>query len=347
MGEHRVETIEDILDDLTGFWRSAILAASLELHLSEHILAGRDTAKAMAEAESADPRLLRRLLDALCGLGYLNRDDGRYEVAPVVEAVLGAGFTETATHWVNEIEWTHSRRLADVVRAGKPAEEVLYDHEFWERFARATFRTALLQGMLVAEELEIQPGGGTRVLDVGCGSGGVGCGFATSEPSATVTGLDGAAVLRIAAEQAEQLGLHDRVTWRPTDVLLAESFGDEEFDVAIVSNVLHHCAPDSAEELLTKVARALVPGGRVLILDVVPDDERRTTAHQLMFGVIQMLTTPGNAYTFAEISAWLAGAGLGEAEHYRMDGYTSAIVGVKPRTPAVAAARASAAGEAG
>lgn len=50
MSDHGLKTIEEVLDQVTGFWRSAIIWAARDLSAADHILAGRDTPQAIAEA---------------------------------------------------------------------------------------------------------------------------------------------------------------------------------------------------------------------------------------------------------------------------------------------------------
>jgi ubiquinone/menaquinone biosynthesis C-methylase UbiE len=332
MSDHGLKTPEEVLDQFTGIWRSGILRAALELNVADHILAGRDTPAAIAEAEGAEPRAVGILLDAVCALGFADKVDGRYRLEPAAEAMLAArpgSFKDASPIWLNEIFWSAWWRLPEAVRTGRPVVAAEMDHPFWAIFARASFGVAQLQGTVAAGLLGIAPGARTRVLDVGCGSGGVGYALALADPTATVTGLDGRTVLPIAAEHAATLGIADRVTHRVTDIFTAAGLGDAEFDVAIVSHILHGCAPAVARTLLRKVARAVVPRGRILINEFVPDEERRRAAFALMFGVLMLLGSAGNTYTLSEISGWLAEAGFTGVAHHPTIGHASAIIATK------------------
>lgn len=332
MSDHGVKTIEEIVDQVTGYWRSAILWAAFDLNVADHILGGRDTAAAIAEAEGADPRSVGILMDAVCALGLADKVNGRYKLEPIAEGVIAkrpGSLGDAAPIWFNEIFWAAWARLPEVVRSGKPVEPLEIEHPFWEIFARASFGVAQLQGMMAADMLKVGPGAGLRVLDVGCGSGGVGYAFAAADPTATVTGLDGESVLRIAGEHASKLGIAGRVTHRVTNIVGAETFGEGEFDLAIVSHILHGFDEETARALLGKVSRALVGGGRVLINEFVPDSERRRAAFPLMFGVGMMLGSAGTTYTLPEISGWLGGAGFGNVSEHRTIGYASAIIATK------------------
>jgi SAM-dependent methyltransferase len=97
------------------------------------------------------------------------------------------------------------------------------------------------------------------VLDVGSGPGVAACRFAQLLPGATVVAADGAAaLLALARQRAEQLGLGDRVTTR--EVKLPDGLADlPRADVIWVSGVAHHL-PDPAAGVRA-FADLLQPGG--------------------------------------------------------------------------------------
>jgi len=41
MQNQQIASVEDILDISTGYWQSAIMTAAFELHLADHLAAGR------------------------------------------------------------------------------------------------------------------------------------------------------------------------------------------------------------------------------------------------------------------------------------------------------------------
>jgi hypothetical protein len=67
--------------------------------------------------------------------------------------------------------------------------------------------------------------------------------------------------------------------------------------------------------LLEKVAAALVPDGRVVTLEMVPNDDRVTPPPAAAFSMTMLASTPaGDAYTFAELSDMFTRAGLPKSE---------------------------------
>lgn len=331
MSSHGVGSIEQVIDIITGYWRTATIRTALDLRAADHIQAGRDTAGAIADAEGADPRGVRAVLDACCALGLMDRRDGRYALEAISSGVMtesAVSFRTAAPIWLNDLMWDAWWRLPEVVRSGKPIQMPV-DHPFWELFARSSFGVAQISGAAAASFLGVTPGAGLRVLDVGCGSGGVGFAFAVADPTATVTGLDGPTVLGIARENAERLGIAGRVTHRAVDLATEDDYGEGAFDLAIVSHVLHAFDADGARAILRRLARALSPGGRLLVAEMVPDDERRRTAFALLFGVLVYMLQGADVFTEAELRSWISEVGLTEIQRHPALGYATYLVATR------------------
>ena len=73
------------------------------------------------------------------------------------------------------------------------------------------------------------------------------------------------------------------------------------FDAILITNLLHHFEPAANEKMLKKAHAALNPGGQVIILEFVPNDDRVSPPVPAMFSLTMLGSTPqGDAYTLAE-----------------------------------------------
>ncbi len=105
-----------------------------------------------------------------------------------------------------------------------------------------------------------------KVLDVGTGPGFVAIQVAQRLPEGVrVVGLDlSAAMLVVAAENAQCAGLNGQVSWREGDAKTMP-FADGEFDFVVSSGSLHHWEDPLA--VLNEIARVLKPDGRCIVRD--------------------------------------------------------------------------------
>ncbi len=106
---------------------------------------------------------------------------------------------------------------------------------------------------------------GERVLDVGCGTGGLSLAVLGTMPGARVVALDpDLEALRRAARTARRRGVGITLVRGFADRLPA---GDASLDHVVSSLALHHVPQEQKETMATELVRVLRPGGRVTIAD--------------------------------------------------------------------------------
>ena len=108
-----------------------------------------------------------------------------------------------------------------------------------------------------------------RVADLGCGEG-----YLTIEASRWASQVIAIDRSRAVLDRARELAARRRVSnvvWKKGE-LEKLPLADESVDVALLSQALHHAANPALA--LREAVRILVPGGRLLILDLREHDER-------------------------------------------------------------------------
>ena len=306
-----------VWDAVTGYQRTFAIKAAVELDVFRHVATGSDTVDALAAATGAAPRGLRALLGRLVMDGLLARDGERHTLTPTSAAFFdpaSPAYVGTAVHFIASPMIVDSfARLTEAVRRGGtavPEEGTLApEHPVWVDFARAMAPLAAMTGMLLGNLLDAEHAPAWRVLDVAAGHGMFGIALARVNPGITVTAVDWRNVLAVAEENARAVGVADRfrtVAGSAFDV----PFGDG-YDLVLLPNILHHFDPPACERLLAKAHAALAPGGRVVIVEFVPDDDRSGPPDAVRFSLVMLATTPaGDAYTASEYREMLARAGF-------------------------------------
>jgi cyclopropane fatty-acyl-phospholipid synthase-like methyltransferase len=164
-----------------------------------------------------------------------------------------------------------------------------------------------------------------RILDIAASHGAYGIAVAQKNPLAHLVALDWKPVLAVTTENANAAGLAGRFSTIAGDAFTVDYGGD--YDLVLVPNFLHHFNIADCTRFLRRVHAALRPGGRVLIVEFVPNDDRVTPPGPASFSLVMLGTTPeGDAYTFAEYRAMLAESGFRDATLHPLPPTTASAV---------------------
>jgi len=303
---------------LTGYQRTAALKAAIELDVFSAIAGGATTLAALAKRSGASERGLRALLNHLVMDGFLTRAGEHYGLSATAAAFLDRGAPTFMGSAVEFIASPYVRegfdRLTEAVRRGGSAipegSSLVPEHPMWVSFARAMGPFAGMSARLVANLLDVERAPAWKVLDVAAGHGLFGITLAQQNPAIEVTALDWKNVLAVAQENARLAGVAGRHHLLPGSAFDVPFGGP--YDLVLLPNILHHFDPPACERLLAKAHAALAPGGRAVIVEFVPDDDRMAPPEAVRFALVMLAGTPaGDAYTFPEYRTMLQKTGFG------------------------------------
>lgn len=324
--------LEQIMQMNFSFAPACVLTASLRLGLFSHLAAGKSTVAEVARAAESSERGTRMLLDALAAFGLLTKSGERYELMPHARQYLvresqdyAGGLAESGAMFE---AWLH---LDECVRTGRPVQRV-ETKEMAEKFFPMLVRTLDIVNREPAQRTARALGAGTvgkglRVLDVAAGSGVWGIAFAEADPSARVTAQDFPGVLPTTREYVSRHGLEERFDFLAGD-LKEVDFGEAQYDVAVLGNIVHSEGEDSSRDLFRRLHRALKPGGRIVIIDMLPNDARTGPPYQLIFALNMLVNTErGDTYTLADYTRWLGDAGFPRVETADIGSHSPAVIG--------------------
>jgi len=288
------------------FAMASVISAAHESGLTRALSSGPLTAQAYAAQLGLDPRATAMVLDGLTALDVAAREGDAYDASPRLKAMMGSwGKTGLPV----ENLWHH---VPTFLRTGEPfvrMDETIAQREaMYSGVVSALARLSDTSARELAEKLPEAP---ARVLDVGCGSGVWSLAIAARFPGTRVTGLDLPAVLESFMARARSLDLSDRTATIASDMHGAE-LPEGGFDLVLIANVLRLEQPDRAAALLARLARAVAPGGALVVVDALAAGTKERERARAFYTLnLAMRTRSGRVHSPAEIRAWLSAAGLG------------------------------------
>jgi predicted O-methyltransferase YrrM len=300
-----MRTFEDLSQAMRGFQESRILLTAVELDVFNAIGTGA-TAPETAARIGGDPRATGMLLDALVSLDALEKSGDTYRVTPESAKFRTArpGMMHTVNLWDSWSTLTASVRAGTAVR--KPGVEA-NETEWTKAFIGAMHANASQQARQLVQA--VGTAGVRRLLDVGGGSGAYAIAFAQASMELQAEVLDLSQVTPIAERHIREAGLEDRIKTRIGD-LTKDDFGGA-YDLILLSAICHMLSEEENLDLLRRSARALAPGGRLVIRDFILEPDRTAPRHAAIFALNMLVgTRRGNTYTEAQYTEWLRSAGF-------------------------------------
>ncbi len=310
-----IPSAEIVFDTMFAYQRSAALKSAIDLDLFTHIDTGDRTPSAIASRTGASERGIRILCDYLCTIGLLTKSGNSYALTLDTTTFLSQkspAYLGTTVKFLLLPELKQNMEvLTEAVRRGgitpSGANTVAEENPIWVEFARSMGAMMVPAAHAIADLLAGE--GPVRVLDIAAGHGLFGITIAQRNPRAEILAVDWPNVLSVATEHARAAGVQDRHRTLAGDAFQVDFPGG--FDAALVTNFLHHFDPPTCTSFLAKVHRALKPGGRVAVLEFVPNPDRISPPVPARFSLAMLANTPaGDAYTLSELTEQLQSAGF-------------------------------------
>lgn len=314
-----------LFDTINAHQRTEAIKSAIELDLFTAIAEGKTTTPEIAEACQASERGTRILCDFLVIIGFLTKENGKYELTPDSTMFLDkrspAYMGSVIDFMLSPMLTDNFKRLTEAVKKGGSAADdeamVAPDHPVWVKFARAMAPMMAMPAQLLARLVDPNGNQELKILDIAAGHGLFGLAFARQNPQAEITAVDWLNVLEVAKENAQSAGVSDRYHTRPGSAFDVD-YGDG-YDIVLLTNFLHHFDVPTCENLLRKVNASLAKGGRAVTLEFVPNDDRVTPPQAAAFSMMMLGGTPGgDAYTFAELDQMFRNAGFTRSELHEL-----------------------------
>jgi 2-polyprenyl-3-methyl-5-hydroxy-6-metoxy-1,4-benzoquinol methylase len=309
---------QDLIETALAFRESAALLTAIKIDLFERL--GSNCVSPETLAEEEDQEGLTRLCRALAGMDLLEKKGQSFRNVGEVEQLLTSHgqfdlrpifrhFTELYEMW---------GELDEALREGQSYEfDDREDDTFSEEFTEAMEARSHFAKDELVDAIGDRLNGG-RLLDLGGGSGVFARALLNHDPRATGVVADQPEPLSVAQRYIEADGLSDRLETRELDLVEDDDYGSE-FDVVLLSAILHIFGHETVRSILERTYDALSTGGIIVVRDYLNHDDHTGPLDGLLFDVLMYLATEeGRTYTEQELREAMAEVGFGSIERVNL-----------------------------
>jgi len=275
------------------------------------------TTAELTDACEISERGARLLLGALAGLGLAEAVGGGAWRAALPDL---AGLAGTAGMWAH---------LAEALREDRPLLRGDTPEGAAAFYPGAVSHLGAMLSAVAERAAKLLPPAG-RVLDAGAGAAPWSLAVAARDPACLVTAVDLPAVVPATRRAVRDAGRERQFRFLAGD-LYDVDLGRGVYDLAIAGNLCHLFNGDANRRLLGRLYDALAPGGRLAVMDVIPDEQPRPRWVALYELGLFLRTASGRVHPLAAYLDWLHDAGFEPPERHHLVDQAQAVLLVARR----------------
>lgn len=317
MSEFNLEELSELNKYI---WLTRVLISCVDLNLFPILGENGARVEELTQKTHTSERGLKALLDVLIPLGLLTCDDkGVFTPTENGKAMMFPDSPVSMVPRIKHLErlWRAWGDLTETIKKGTPywlRHSEKRDISDLVNLAEGLFANNHKLALEMAELMGIgSKWAGLTILDVGAGSGAWSIACLEKDKTSNAVAVDFGPVLEMAKRKAKEAGVEERFQFKPGNIREID-FGESVYDLIILGNICHSEGVKHSKSLIKKCARALKPSGKLVIADMIPDDDRRGPLFPLLFALNMLVNTEeGGTYTFAEYKLWCEEAGLEKA----------------------------------
>jgi len=317
-----------------GYWQIFTLHAGVKLDVFTVIGDLSLTAGQIAQQVDADERGLTLLLNALSAMGLLEKKGASYDCVPVARQFLNRNADGYIGHMIlhhHHLTDTWSR-MDEAVKFGKPLTSrfPISQGQRREAFLMGMYNTASQLAPAIVSEVDLSDR--KKLLDLGGGPGTYAIHFCKQNPLLEAVVFDLPTTRPFAEKTIETHGLSNRITFAPGNYV--EEAIPGQYDAIWISHILHAEGPGMCQQILSKAADALAPGGVILIHEFILADTMDGPLFPALFSLNMLQgTEAGQSYSDEQLRQMLEKVGVVEVHRLGYVGPTESgiLVGTKKR----------------
>jgi hypothetical protein len=300
-----------------GMWVAQAVAAAARLGIADALAQSQpQESTTLARAVGADARALAWLLRALASVGVLAEPlPHQYTLTPVGE-LLRSDIPDSMRDWLiaetDTPHWQAWGQLSEGVRSGQTVVPQLFGMHIYEYYAahpedRACFSRAMGNISALVAQGTVQHYDFSRtqhIVDVGGADGGLLLAILDVNPHVRGTVFDRPHVVEAARQAIHAKHYQLRCEVVGGDFFQAVPSGA---DLYVLKFILVDWKDEEALRILQNCRTAIVPNGKLLVIEMTIPDDNRPSAAQL-FDLNMLVMTGGQERMVSEYGALLAKA---------------------------------------
>jgi predicted O-methyltransferase YrrM len=278
------------------------------------------------------------MLTLFVAMGYLQREGEKLALTQLArEHLVRNSPWFIGPYYASLKERPVCKDFLEVLRTDKPANwgsfknekdwaRAMEDPAFADSFTAAMDSRGIFLSQAVAKAIDFSGRG--KLLDIAGGSGVYACSMVSHYPNMRAAVLEKSPVHKVAKKAIANRGCFDKV-----DVIEGDMFTQAlpgGFDLHLYSNVLHDWDEGTVRKLIQKSFDALVPGGMLIIHDVMINEDKTGPLPNAAYSAMLMHATEGKCYSISEYYAALRTAGFSKCTFKTTAADRSIVTAEKP-----------------
>jgi len=325
------DSVNELLEISFAFQKSRVLITAVELGIFDILGEEFKTSEQIASEAKVHQKSVERLLNVLVSMKLLVKRDGKFCNTDLAWNCLVKGNQHYIGSMNNFSEmWKKWSSLTETIRTGEPVnfvERKDRSPKQTEDFISSMHWNGSQRAQEVVKLIDIKKS--VRVLDLGGASGAYAMEFVRNYPQLDVTVYDLPEIIDITRRYLEVKGFEGKINTLTGDVL-TDKLPKNHYDLIFVSNVLHIYSFWENMDLVKNIYDSLRIGGRVVIHEMLLDDNRTSPEFTSMFSLHMLVNTKsGEVLTESEIWLMLKEAWFTKIERKDTDFGTSLMFGSK------------------
>jgi hypothetical protein len=307
-----------LLQMARGYQVARMMYVAAKLGLADYLAEEPKSAAELASSTGTHPRSLYRLMRAMAGLGVLSeRADHQFALTPLGEA-LKTGAPGAARSGImaagSQFWWRAWGELPQAIETGNTGADIAWGMRVFEYLGRDPEVSSYCNEYMIAlhggEHHAIAPAYDfaqfETIVDVGGGTGNLLVAILTQYPQLHGVLFDLPQVIQDASKLIEGQEMTDRVTLEGGSFFERVPGGGDAY---LLAHVIHDWPEDQCLTILENCRRAMGPGSKLLIIEMVlPEGDAPHPGKLLDIGIL--VNNGGEERTAEEYGALLDKAGF-------------------------------------